>query len=339
MLSINVKKARKNNNTVTIDRMSEERLDIATLELFPDLAGLSSSSTMRRTRNISGSVGSDISSIVDEDILFGEDTELIPYLTGGNHKDDVDSESDVVEVVTSHSIGNDKVGTSNQITIKMGKSACEMINNGQNASRCDIHRNDNTVLNVSYPTSKSNSNTGPRTMTKSAIAARENRERKKIYTTSLELRVKELDSENQSLKAKVNSMAKSLSSLDDEVQYLRAVLANQSSIAALLKNIPNCKTDGLELTSMKSNNTEPLNALQYKRKGSSDNASDHSYKVKKVEHAYATPEEEIVKTHSSNGNVSSLVDTTSAGVCLHVSDKKVSLEFCAQCNRKAFSIS
>ncbi|CAH1775780.1 unnamed protein product [Owenia fusiformis] len=130
---------------------------------------------------------------------------------------------------------------------------------------------------------------------KNAIQAKINREKKKLYVATLENDVTNLKKENETLKVKSVKMEKQMKIMQDEVTYLRNVLANQSTLSALLKNIPNASD--VSLTS------------SFKRRYDVEN--DHGYQ--KPKHA----------RHSDGG------------VCLHVENNKVSLEFCSKCAKLA----
>ena len=131
---------------------------------------------------------------------------------------------------------------------------------------------------------------------KNAIQAKMNRERKKAYISSLEDEIKDLKTENDELREGQDKLRNANRALEDEVMYLKSVLANQSSLSSLLKNIPNVKD--VRLTSSFSH-----------RKRSAD-----------LDHDYEMPSKRTKKT---------------AGVCLHVDSNNVSLEFCAQCSRRS----
>lgn len=132
---------------------------------------------------------------------------------------------------------------------------------------------------------------------KNAIQAKINREKKKAYIKSLECDVEQLKSENKTLKNKCDKMQKSYKTMEEELVYLKSVLANQSALSGLLQNIPNVKN--VQLTS----------SFFRKRKSIE---SDHDYPMSK---------------RSSSA--------VSGGVCLHVHQDKVSLEFCATCSKEA----
>ena len=168
-------------------------------------------------------------------------------------------------------------------------------------------------------------------MTKSAVAARENRQRKKDYVDSLERSVHTLSRENKTLNTSVTGLSNTVTSLRTEVQYLKSVLANQSTLATLLKNIPG--TPGIRLKSSElvfeghETDQELDDSLQKENvcNESSNKVSTRANlrrKAQSVDHDYAT--------HNAQKKIKS-----DPGVCLHVSSGEVSLEFCATCSNRA----
>ncbi|KAK3597229.1 hypothetical protein CHS0354_004981 [Potamilus streckersoni] len=133
---------------------------------------------------------------------------------------------------------------------------------------------------------------------KNAFQAKVNRERKKAYITGLEEEVKSLKTENAALRDRSKKILVEKSALEEEVDYLKSVLANQSALAGLLKNIGNVKNVNLKTSfTHQKRNTE----------------HDHSYEnAKRLCAAQQT-----------------------AGVCLHVDEEDISLEFCKRCARSA----
>ncbi|XP_022084555.1 CREB/ATF bZIP transcription factor-like [Acanthaster planci] len=89
------------------------------------------------------------------------------------------------------------------------------------------------VSNQSGPWCK----TKNRNNSKNAIAARENRQKKKMYLHSLEEMNSQLSKENCQLLKESAEAKKKISALEGEVQYLRKVLFNQSALAELLKKM------------------------------------------------------------------------------------------------------
>lgn len=170
-------------------------------------------------------------------------------------------------------------------------------------------------------------------MTKSAIAARENRNRKKQYLDNLENSADRLSKENAKLKSANQSLSTAVSSLRTEVQYLKSVLANESTLSTLLKNIPG--VPGIQLrsseidselveTDEKDSDVENVQNNCYKQSGSKSATRGAKRKSQSADHDYA-----------SQGNQKRGKTSGNPGVCLHVSGGGVSLEFCATCSNKA----
>ncbi|CAN8001879.1 unnamed protein product [Ixodes hexagonus] len=141
-------------------------------------------------------------------------------------------------------------------------------------------------------------------MSKNAIAARENRLKKKLYVNKLERSVRALTSENAELKRRTRDMAVEVEDLTEEVRYLKSVLANVDEISALVRNIRTAKPN--VLTSLKT-------------AGKRGPAEDHDY----------------VGSNGGGGGVKGSACAVSGpggnGVCVHVADGTLSLEFCHRC--------
>lgn len=76
-----------------------------------------------------------------------------------------------------------------------------------------------------------------RCMSKNAIAARENREKKKAYISSLEEELKSRTKENERLRQHYARSNQTISKLDQEVQYLRNIISNLPEIRKLVPAI------------------------------------------------------------------------------------------------------
>lgn len=138
---------------------------------------------------------------------------------------------------------------------------------------------------------------------KAAQQAKINREKKKAYIAELESRNEVLAKENKELKVINRKVTSEKESLETEIQYLRSVLANQSTLSKLLQNIPDVK--GVRLTT----------SFSESRKRSAD--LDHDYGPGKRSCSSAT------------------ATAPSGGVCLHVAGSEASLEFCMSCANSA----
>ena len=130
---------------------------------------------------------------------------------------------------------------------------------------------------------------------KNAVQAKMNREKKKAYIRSLEDEIDNLQMKNFALNSSNKKILKEKDALKEEVEYLKGIIANQSVLSGLLKNIGN--VDNVKLSS---------SFVQRKRSAEMDHDYDNSAKR--------------VKTTK-----------TTAGVCLHVDQGNVSIEFCSKC--------
>lgn len=159
---------------------------------------------------------------------------------------------------------------------------------------------------------------------KNAIAARENRQKKKKYVEGLENEVGKLKDENKNLKTRNESMSKMILKLSDEVKYLRSVLANESTITLLLKSV--AATPGISLTS---------SLVQ----SSAGNKEETAVEKRNSQYIMRSRKRQCVVEQSSDvmepSPCKKARDTNPGGVCFHVNKGKVSLELCASCEKKA----
>ncbi|KAL1441067.1 hypothetical protein MTO96_008817 [Rhipicephalus appendiculatus] len=137
-------------------------------------------------------------------------------------------------------------------------------------------------------------------MSKNAIAARENRIKKKLYVNKLERSVRHLSTENATLKRRGQEMSREIEELSEEVQYLRSVLCNADEIKTLVRSIRAARP---------SLATNPKNGVALKRERVEE---DHDYVA-------------------TGGKRRPPVDKKAGGVCIHVANGTVSLEFCHRC--------
>lgn len=257
-----------------------------------------------------------------------------------------------------------------------------------------------------YSHNNSSINNG-RCMSKNAIAARENRQKKKMHLSNLEETVTDLKHENLQLKNKVETMSNTIENLESEVQYLKGIIANQSTISKLLGSIQ--KTPGIRFhTSFSLDRNETKNSNFEKNLVSELEAKTNSRKRKSVpqetdssegknEHIenictistrssakrvllkqkveplqqkssnFSLSASTILKTGTHNiqpstnskqtisqnslfssdkqvqvgdieNNNSVQSQTSGSGVCLHVANGSVSLEFCSTCAANASKI-
>ncbi|KAK7504179.1 hypothetical protein BaRGS_00004483 [Batillaria attramentaria] len=233
---------------------------------------------------------------------------------------------------------------------------------------------------------------------RNAISARENRRRKKQYMAGLEQIVKQLSEENGCLKRQDRIQRKSMKKLQMENAYLKNVIANQSTLSAIVHSVQN--TPGVKLAcrmpctlgdlsqkpalafSSQINTQSQITRIDLNEETHTERqelASTSSKCVQttlhcmKKEHFFKSRGDQIETRGQSsgdnivNGIFSSLSgsvatgqeviqiddesDTDSAdddfdeninaeaGVCLHVSGQRMSVEFCASCNYSALKTS
>ncbi|XP_063287544.1 CREB/ATF bZIP transcription factor [Pelobates fuscus] len=144
---------------------------------------------------------------------------------------------------------------------------------------------------------------------KNALAARLNRLRKKEYVSGLESSVARLTGENQQLQRERQALGARVRELEQEARYLRAVLANDSSLSQLLGRLTGL--GGVRLST--SLFLDPATS-----------GGDHDYALPGFRQDLDQAREAGEGAHP-------------CGVCLHVDREKVSVEFCASCARKAVS--
>lgn len=193
---------------------------------------------------------------------------------------------------------------------------------------------------------------------RNAIMAKLNRQKKKQQMSDLEKMVTDLSQENEELKIDQCNLKSQVTSLESEVEYLKGVLANQSELSSLLKNV---KATSLSFHSSIGDSATPKQStagIENKRPcpsvGKEGPAKRHKLTKGVTKSAKVTNRVclETIETQTARYSVSSrsssrqksalyedaLREKASSdlkGVCLHVRDKKVSLEFCRSCSRRA----
>lgn len=178
------------------------------------------------------------------------------------------------------------------------------------------YEDDSDAESVSTYTSKSKagrkpSKGGQKCMSRNAIAARENREKKKQYIEHMEKRLKVSEDENKRLKVQMSEIQKNYDKLVKENEYHKGVLANSSTISTLIKEL--ASTNKIELIG--------TSFVESSKPSVANTAADS--KVRKS-HRIA----------STKGDTSPAISGHSSGICLHIHNKKVSLELCAKCSQK-----
>lgn len=158
-----------------------------------------------------------------------------------------------------------------------------------------------------------------------AEKARQQRERKKKYVQELEDTIETLKKDKAQLKQANTQLNDRIGGLHDEIRYLKGVIQNQSELANILRSVAN--TPGISISCSVLQDKDVSDGKVNKRKYN-DHTEDSREKVCNI-HNKRNKKKKMEET--SGDKVTSFV----AGVCVHVQSGKVSLEFCAECSKKA----
>lgn len=182
-----------------------------------------------------------------------------------------------------------------------------------------VHSNEK-VTNVSLERSKN----GPlkTTIKTQAEKAKEQRQRKKKFVQELQDTIEELKQEKAGLQQVNTQLNDKIGSLQEEISYLKGVIANQSELAKILRSVANIPGISINCSVLKNDQGEMGKNNKRKcvpagKKGVS--LSDENAKKRRMD-------------IEVNGELEN-----NAGVCVHVQSGKVSLEFCPECSKKAKS--
>lgn len=182
-----------------------------------------------------------------------------------------------------------------------------------------VHSNEK-VTNVSLERSKN----GPlkTTIKTQAEKAKEQRQRKKKFVQELQDTIEELKQEKAGLQQVNTQLNDKIGSLQEEISYLKGVIANQSELAKILRSVANIPGISINCSVLKNDQGEMGKNNKRKcvpagKKGV--NLCDESTKKRRMD-------------IEVNGELEN-----NAGVCVHVQSGKVSLEFCPECSKKAKS--
>jgi hypothetical protein len=186
-------------------------------------------------------------------------------------------------------------------------------------------------------------------MSRNAVLARENRQKKKKYVQSLEKTLKNLNDQNSNLKLKTEAMAGRISDLASEVEYLKGVIANQSTLSRLIGSV--CTTPGVRFYSSftLNNNTDQTDDAHVDKESVNEPKRRSSNVLDDENQENATPKKFVRKSTrcvqsnkhysatSINESLCEKLDSENKknGICLHVGGDSVSLEFCSMCSKSA----
>lgn len=182
----------------------------------------------------------------DLELMLADDASLSSYLSG-----DMNRPSGRGDRVTSVSNSSTKLSPehpdldvvlliSDDESSTTTSSSTQLLSVSQSQSQRPV-----VVTKTHSGKGNTNSNTST-SHSRQAIAARQNRQKKKQYLFSLEGSVQKLCEENDKLKNQDAEQKEQIAELKAEVMYLKSVIANQSVLSHLLKNIQN--TNGVKLS-------------------------------------------------------------------------------------------
>lgn len=161
-----------------------------------------------------------------------------------------------------------------------------------------------------------------------AEKAKAQRERKKKYVQELQDTIEELRKDKAGLQQANTQLNDKIEALKDEICYLKGVISNQSELATILRSVAN--TPGISLSCGVLQDTQGNDGKTNKRK-CEDSQKDSGKKGVNLC-------QENSKKRKVDKNANHEMNSTDAGVCVHVQSGKVSLEFCAECSKKANSV-
>lgn len=309
-------------------------------ELFPDL--------LRNIRQIEGETSALLSNVTKEVALLG------PFPNMVNNSDD--DEGDEIQIVEQSDT------QSNRENFPPPSPSSSTTSQPVNAPEVVLVLPDEDGQEKEYR--------GPN---RNAIMAKLNRQRKKKRMAVLEESVEKLLSENKVLKAGRVELTNKVKNLEAEVEYLKGVLANQSELAGLLNNIKATKLSfysSVENKSFADKNLSLKDSSRKKRPALCKMEEQKSKKARKdsekkslqiktpvcLETIKSRPSRHATRRSTSEGTIftrsalyeASLRDKNQTtgistksevrGVCLHVKNKKVSLEFCRYCSQRAEAV-
>ncbi|XP_044727748.1 uncharacterized protein LOC123291503 [Chrysoperla carnea] len=184
-------------------------------------------------------------------------------------------------------------------------------------------------------------------LNKNAQMARENRIRKKMYVENLENDIQRFKKENEIMQTKLENKDSIINELKLEVKYLKSILSNSKEIGLLLNNIT--RSSGLPVTTSLKARENLLDTIWNESDSTMFQTESNSIYCNDLfpetltsfdsvfDLSLEEPQTEILSPTLSDHRYSSdtQVSEDDVGVCLHVSGKRVALEFCSKCNSNA----
>lgn len=225
-----------------------------------------------------------------------------------------------------------------------------------------------TQNNIPDFSSKSDEDADGAPLSKNAQLARENRLKKKRYINGLENSLSTAKKENETLVKQLSERDEIIEKLQKEIVYFKSILANVQEISSLITTIQQDThipmSTSLNLNPLKRSRLDTQTESVMSKKTKIDRLSESSGELSSIHDEDDTfglddwmpssplparhldadslevlnnfSEDDFRETEVNSAEMDHLVDAIpKAGVCLHVFNKKVSLEFCASCAVRA----
>lgn len=261
--------------------------------------------------------------LADNSDTNSDDADILHYLMSKNEKADVSPNADDASLQTKYSAENSRTTSIVLDTGALLKAAREAEN----------------------PKSQQKTYKRGQCPSKSALFAKRNRELKKQQFALLESQVESLSKEKVELKKELLDKCQCVQQLQKENLYLRNVIANQSSLSAILNCIQNIPSFNFQINnniagslndskigSMKPHTQSELTLPRSCRKREPTTYVRAEGSAKKIK---LDKKDVSLQVDQETSPVSPKPEEISGGVCLHVSKNKASLEFCVSCAESA----
>lgn len=201
-------------------------------------------------------------------------------------------------------------------------------------------------------------------LSKNAQLARENRQKKKQYISGLEEKLSKAQRQNETLSKELSERDTTIDKLTKEITYFKSILANVKEISSLVSTIKQDTNIPLytSLRGSKRSCSQSDSDFMVSKKTKIDRCSESSGGLSSLheesdqfsindwtpqspyEPSFFNAESFDTLSNMSEEDMNLFPDVNlpgdfddlpKAGVCLHVSNKKISLEFCPTCSTMA----
>lgn len=176
----------------------------------------------------------------------------------------------------------------------------------------------------------------PTCNSKNAVAARMNRMKQKEYVKNLEHKMSKLKREIVDLKRELSEREKKWARSCREVAYLRGMLANSPQIGNLLRNVRwrNVIPQGSNVDKTLNELNSEMSIDRFPITSSHSLFDGYFDLLEEGENPLEPPiaPQDIEENWAINNGFDP--SPTEVGVCLHLSNRRISVEFCDQCSAR-----